>query len=202
MYFIANQQKMNATKESKILYGEYLPKKISIQDYLKEAIENSDPHTDICKFMLEHGQKFNERFNEHPEKIINLGPQMKNAKCHGNSMFYSFMIGVKQPYLLKKINFVTGFYAVSAKGVVLDHNEHAIVHHSFLTYEGKVFDCTSLVFKPNLYDITEYFGVSFSLETVNNVLGKLFGDFSPNESSENPIPPIMILKDEPCLAPT
>lgn len=155
--------------ENGALGGEELRERIPLRNWITKAYENYSELTDIYQFLLEAGSCFSNapRLTCYPNGVI-APYKVEHLQCHANNILYAAVLSENQPKVLNDLQFVSGFFGMKAKKdyPVPIGREYFIGHHSFMTYKGALLDCTMLQHPPRAYDIDQYFGIAFDLNTV------------------------------------
>lgn len=152
--------------ENKTPAGERLGARIPLHEWIKNILKEY-PGLAMYELLVEGGKYFTESL-ACPPKGVMLPTVVENLQCHANNMLYIDTLSKKQPEVLGDFNFVCGFYGLKAKEgyCVPPDLQYHIGHHSFMTYKGSIVDFTLLKYPPTRYEIDQYFGVAFEIDTV------------------------------------
>jgi hypothetical protein len=168
------------------LGGEERSTKIALQEWVTEAAIEQ-PSCKIFPFLTEAGKYFNGSLSNYPQGV-SVPSEVRNLKCHANNILYAALLNEKHPQLVDDFQFVSGFYAMKAKISAVPANlYYYICHHSFMLYKGNVLDCTILHHPPLAYEVDQYFGIAFKIETIIKRFDELMDD-RPNN------PKVMVLE--------
>ena len=176
--------------------GEHLPQKMLAHEWVDQQIKISTDPVDVYGFLFKNGKYFDvprmraPKGLPHPAKVI-------VDHCHSNNLNYIFSVLEHRPKLVKDMQFVSGIYCARAINPSVPEDKfYHVAHHSFITYKNKIVDWTYLYHPPNYYRVDQYFGVAYSLETVDAAFSEIA---ATNPEGNGLTIPLVVLKDKPFL---
>lgn len=177
------------------LLGEEFENYQNIKDWLQNKVLGREKDSPYINFLLKNGKHFKDVHKEFPVDIIKPDTCWEGM-CHANNFKYADTILAKQPSIVDECAFVTGLYGLHATHPLVPNcMRYIISHHTFLCYKGIVIDCTDLYFPQKYYDIDQYFGIPYSLQTASDLLKEL----SQRTPEEKLLMPLIFLQHKPFL---
>lgn len=178
-----------------ILESQTFADHIDIHVWLEKIANEEQNCKKMWEFLKDAGRYFDKVLPGYPE-YVSIPIKVERGFCHQNNLSYAEILCEKHIDILSDFRFVTGLWLRKAKHMnALSSKNYCIGAHSFMTYKGGILDCTMLKYPPSLYEIVQYFGISFHIPDVL----KAFKKVKDSNGDLSKIPVMEVLRETPYL---